>query len=160
MTGQQRSEDRQWMERSIEEAGRAAHKGEVPVGALLVVGGWEAGRGHNLTITAGDPTAHAEVVTLRAAAKALGNHRTGGTMYVTLEPCLMCMGALLQARVERLVFATRDPKAGAVVSLYQVAADSRLNHSFEISEGLCGEEAASLLSDFFRARRAREGAGG
>jgi tRNA(adenine34) deaminase len=141
------------MERALEEARRAAFEGEVPVGALLAVGDWEAGRGHNLTLSRGDPTAHAEIITLRAAAEKLGNHRTGGTLYVTLEPCLMCMGAMVQARVERLVFAAPDPKAGAAVSLYRVACDSRLNHRFEVCRGPLGAQAARLLSEFFARRR-------
>ncbi|MFN2375554.1 MAG: tRNA adenosine(34) deaminase TadA [Candidatus Binatia bacterium] len=146
-------EDLDWMRVALEEAARAAEAGEVPVGAVLVVDGTEAARGHNRTIVDRDPSAHAEIVALRAAASRGGDHRVGGTLYVTLEPCVMCMGALVQARVERLVFATRDPKAGAAVSLYQLAADSRLNHRFPVAEGPLAEEASELLRAFFRVLR-------
>jgi tRNA(adenine34) deaminase len=142
-----------WMRVALAEARHADRDGEVPVGAVLVVGGVELARGHNRTITDRDPSAHAEIVVLRAAAARFGDHRVGGTLYVTLEPCLMCMGALVQARVERLVFATRDPKAGAAVSLYEIAGDVRLNHRFPVSEGPLAEEAAELLRGFFRRRR-------
>ncbi len=143
------------MREAVCQAARAAELGEVPVGAVLVRDGELLAAGHNRTVADADPTAHAEVVVLRAAARALANHRTGGTLYVTLEPCLMCMGALVQARVERLVFAATDPKAGAAVSLYRVAEDERLNHRFEVEGGLLEAEAAELLSSFFRALRAR-----
>ena len=138
---------------ALDEARSAAAEGEVPIGAVVVVEGREVARGYNRTIADCDPTAHAEVLTLRAAAAAIGNHRVGGTMYVTLEPCAMCMGALVQARVERLVFATPDPKAGAAVSLYKLAEDERLNHRFAVEQGVMGEESAGLLRDFFRSRR-------
>lgn len=142
-----------WMRIALEEAESADREGEVPVGAVLVADGVEVARGHNRTITDLDPSAHAEIVVLRAAAARLGDHRVGGTLYVTLEPCLMCMGAMVQARVERLVFATRDPKAGAAVSLYQIAGDARLNHRFPVREGPLAGEAAELLRAFFRRRR-------
>jgi tRNA(adenine34) deaminase len=145
--------DAEFMRCALDEARDAGAAGEVPVGACLVVDGREIARGYNQTLADGDPTAHAEVVVLRRAAKHLGNHRTGGTVYVTREPCLMCMGALVQARVERLVFAARDPKAGAAVSLYRIGEDQRLNHRVEVAEGLLGEQASRLLTDFFRARR-------
>jgi len=141
------------MEAALGEARAAATGGEVPVGAVLVSDGRQLARAHNRTITDRDPTAHAEIVALREAAAALGNHRTGGTLYVTLEPCLMCMGAMVQARVERLVFAALDPKAGAAVSLYRVADDARLNHCFSVEQGPMAEAAGALLSEFFRARR-------
>ena len=135
---------------------RAAHAaGEVPVGAVLVVDGREVARAHNRTLVDRDPSAHAEVLVLRAAASKLGHHRTGGELYVTLEPCLMCMGAMVQARVARLVFGARDPKAGAAVSLYRVAEDARLNHRFAVAEGLLGTEAGELLRAFFTERRLR-----
>jgi tRNA(adenine34) deaminase len=145
--------DEGWMELALLEARQAAAEGEVPVGAVLVVDGREVAHGHNRTIADADPTAHAEMLALRAGATALGNHRTGGSLYVTLEPCLMCMGALVQARVERLVFAARDPKAGAAASLYRVAEDERLNHRFAVDEGPLAAEAGRLLTEFFRARR-------
>jgi len=141
------------MDVALTEARAAAEEGEVPVGAVLVAGGREVARGRNATLARVDPTAHAEIVALRAAALALGNHRTGGTLYVSLEPCLMCMGAMIQARVERLVFAARDPKAGAAVSLFRVGEDGRLNHRFIVDEGPGSETAGRLLSEFFLARR-------
>lgn len=138
---------------ALDEARLAADDGEVPIGAVLVEGDREVARGRNRTIRDCDPTAHAEVVALRAGAAALGNHRIGGTLYVTLEPCAMCMGALVQARVERLVFAADDPKAGAAVSLYRLAEDERLNHRFEVASGVLAEDSAELLREFFRSRR-------
>jgi tRNA(adenine34) deaminase len=156
-SGAQAEIDRHWMELAIAEAERAAAGGEVPVGAVLISGDREVGRGHNQTIGLCDPTAHAEVLALRAAAAALGNYRTGGTLYVTLEPCIMCVGAMVQARVERLVFAARDPKAGAAVSLYQAADDGRLNHRLQVAEGVMAEQAAGLLTTFFASRRLRAG---
>jgi tRNA(adenine34) deaminase len=138
---------------ALDVAREAGDAEEVPVGAVLVSGGREVARGANRTIRDRDPSAHAEVVALRAAAAAAGDHRVGGTLYVTLEPCAMCMGAMVQARVERLVFAARDPKAGAAVTLYQLGSDERLNHRFPVEEGPLGEEAGELLREFFRARR-------
>ena len=145
--------DAQWMQQAIDEARRAEGIDEVPVGAVLVRGGVLVARGHNRTIADSDPTAHAEIVALRAAALADGDHRVGGTLYVTLEPCSMCMGAMVQARVERLVFATRDPKAGAAVSLYSIGSDVRLNHRFASEEGPLADESAEILRAFFRKRR-------
>lgn len=147
-------EDCHWMREALGEARRAADQDEVPIGAVLVVEGRELGRGHNRTICDTDPSAHAEIIALRAAARAAGDHRVGGTLYVTLEPCAMCMGALVQARVDRLVFGARDPKAGAAVSLYELGSDKRLNHRFAVSEGLLADEAGSLLREFFRRQRA------
>jgi tRNA(adenine34) deaminase len=146
--------DRDWMRVALEEARAAASCDEVPVGAVLVVDGREAARGHNRTIRDADPTAHAEIVVLRAAARQMGDHRVGGTLYVTLEPCVMCMGALLQARVERLVFGAADPKAGAALTLYRLGTDSRLNHRFSTEGGLLADHCGAVLSEFFRARRA------
>ena len=142
------------MRAALEEARSAAAVGEVPVGAVLVREGTVVTSGRNKTLQACDPTAHAEVVVLRRAAAALKNHRTGGTLYVTLEPCVMCMGALLQARVERLVFGAADPKAGAAVTLFSLATDDRLNHRFEVNGGVLSDECGGILSDFFAARRA------
>lgn len=142
-----------WMQAALEEARRAQAAGEVPVGAVVVVEGRIVAKGHNRTILDRDPSAHAEIVALRAAALALGRHRLGGTLVVTLEPCLMCMGALVQARVDGLVFAASDPKAGAAVSLYRIAEDARLNHRFAVAGGLLAEESAELLRGFFRSRR-------
>jgi tRNA(adenine34) deaminase len=145
--------DLAWMREAMLEARRADELDEVPVGAVLVRDGVEVARGHNRTILDRDPTAHAEIIALRAAAHRTGDHRVGGTLYVTLEPCSMCMGAMVQARVERLVFATRDPKAGAAVSLYSLGSDARLNHRFPASEGALAGESAELLRAFFRRRR-------
>jgi tRNA(adenine34) deaminase len=141
------------MQQAMLEARRADGVDEVPVGAVLVRDGAVLARGHNRTIVDTDPTAHAEIIALRAAALATGDHRVGGTLYVTLEPCSMCMGAMIQARVERLVFATRDPKAGAAVSLYSIGSDVRLNHRFASSEGPLARESAELLRTFFQRRR-------
>ena len=145
--------DREWMRVALAEARAAALREEVPVGAVLVTDGREVARGHNRTINDRDPTAHAEIVVLRAAARRAGDHRVGGTLYVTLEPCVMCMGALLQARVERLVFGAADPKAGAATTLYRLGADTRLNHRFATDGGVFAEECGAILSAFFRARR-------
>ncbi len=145
--------DARWMRVALEQARAAADAGEVPVGAVLVVNGEEMARGRNRTIGDCDPTAHAEVVTLRDAGRRLGAPRLGGTLYVTLEPCVLCMGALIQARVERLVYAATDPKAGACGSLFDLSADGRLNHRFAFDRGLLAEEAGALLVEFFRARR-------
>lgn len=146
--------DRAWMRVALEEARAAASCDEVPVGAVLVIDGQEAARGHNRTLRDVDPTAHAEIVVLRAAARRTGDRRVGGTLYVTLEPCVMCMGALLQARVERLVFGAADPKAGAALTLYRLGADSRLNHRVPAEGGLLADQCGAVLSEFFRARRA------
>jgi len=146
--------DRAWMRVALAEARAAALCDEVPVGAVLVIDGREAARGHNRTITDRDPTAHAEVVVLREAARRSGDHRVGGTLYVTLEPCVMCMGALLQGRVERLVFGAADPKAGAAATLYRLGADSRLNHRFPSDGGVLAGECGEILTSFFRSRRA------
>ena len=152
-TGDEAADDLRWMAEALRQAAAAERAGEVPVGAVLVVAGKLVAAGHNRTLSDCDPTAHAEVVVLRTAASALEDHRPGGTLYVTLEPCLMCMGALVQARVGRVVFATRDPKAGAACSLYQIGNDLRLNHRFPVHEGPLAEEASLLLREFFRRRR-------
>jgi len=142
------------MIRALAEARRAERLGEVPIGAVVVVGGEIVAKAHNETIRAHDPTAHAELVALRRAGKCLRTHRlTDAVVYVTLEPCAMCVGAMIQARIASLVFACRDPKAGAVVSLYELAADQRLNHRFPFRERVLEEECRALLQKFFRARR-------
>ena len=143
------------MGRALAEARRAEALGEVPIGAVVVVGGKVVGRGYNETIRAHDPTAHAEIVALRRAGRRLGLERlTAADVFVTLEPCAMCVGAMIQARVASLTFACRDPKAGAVVSLYTLASDPRLNHRFRFREGILETECRSLLQEFFRRRRA------
>jgi len=146
-------EDREWMKAALRLARAAGEQGEVPVGAVLVVEGRLLASAHNRTISDGDPTAHAEILALRAAASAFGNHRTGGVLYVTLEPCVMCMGAAVQARVERLVFAATDPKAGAAVSLYRLGEDLRLNHRFSVEGGVLADDCSRVLTEFFRQRR-------
>ena len=154
IVGRVPGEDASYMREALAEAGRARDAGEVPIGAVVVAGGRIVSRGYNETIGACDPTAHAEIVALRRAAKTLGAHRIPeAEVYVTLEPCAMCVGALVQARVRRLVFGCRDPKAGAVVSLYALASDHRLNHRFPFAEGILAEESRVLLQTFFRERR-------
>ena len=132
------------------EAERAEALGEVPIGAVIVVGGEIIARGHNLKETSMDPTSHAEMVAMRAAAAKLGAWRiSDSTLYVTLEPCLMCIGAMVQARITRLVFGAMDPKAGAVGSLYDVSKDERLNHLIDVTSGVLAEEGGKILKDFF-----------
>ncbi|ADH85020.1 tRNA adenosine(34) deaminase TadA [Desulfurivibrio alkaliphilus] len=147
--------DTSLMHQALEAARAAAARGEVPVGALLIDRQGEIlAVDGNRTIGDHDPSGHAEIVVLRRAAARIGNHRlTGTTLYVTLEPCLMCVGVMIQARIERLVFGANDPKAGAVVSLYRLAADPRLNHRLQVTAGVLARDAGQLLRDFFRARR-------
>jgi tRNA(adenine34) deaminase len=154
------SRDSEFMRAALDEARRGAARGEVPVGALVVVGDIVVARAFNTPIALADPTAHAEVVALRSAGQATGNYRlTGATLYATMEPCPMCCGALLHARVARLVYGARDPKAGAVVSLYRLLDDARFNHQVEVRGDVLADESAALLREFFVARRA-EGRGG
>ncbi|MBM3315944.1 nucleoside deaminase [candidate division WOR-3 bacterium] len=142
------------MRLALQEAEAAAREGEVPVGCVVVAGAGVAGRGHNRTEGLKDPTAHAEILALSAAASTLGNWRlTGAAVYVTLEPCLMCCGALVLARPARVVFAARDPKFGCLGSRYDVAVDDRFNHRLKVREGVLAVESAALLRAFFRQRR-------
>lgn len=144
------------MREALALAREAGAAGEVPVGALVVVDGEVVGRGFNQPIGCHDPTAHAEVMALRDAATRLGNYRLpGSTLYVTLEPCVMCSGAIMHARVARVVFGARDPKTGAAGSVIDLYAEGRLNHHADISGGLLAEECGALLSRFFAARRGR-----
>ncbi|MEO1064714.1 MAG: tRNA adenosine(34) deaminase TadA [Actinomycetota bacterium] len=146
--------DDELMSLALDEARLAAEHGDVPVGAVVVHDGEVIARAHNRREVDGDPTAHAEVLALRAAATHRGSWRLDGcTVVVTLEPCLLCAGALLSARVDRVVFGADDPKAGATGSLYNVADDPRLNHRFELRHGVRADEAAAMLSGFFAARR-------
>jgi len=146
--------DERWMELALEEAALAREAGEVPVGAVIVRGEELLAQAHNSPITLNDPSAHAEVLAIRGAASLLGNYRLAGTtLYVTLEPCLMCAGAILQARIERIVFGAADPKGGAVVSLYRLFDDRRLNHTVAVTEGILREACVEILSGFFRAKR-------
>jgi tRNA(adenine34) deaminase len=147
--------DDYYMGEALAAARLAWAAGEVPVGAVLVAeDGVILARACNQPLTLNDPTAHAEVLALRAAAKSRGNYRLPGvSLYVTIEPCLMCLGALLQARVRRLVFGAPDPKAGACVSLYRLPEDPRLNHHLEVTGGVREAECRALLQEFFQARR-------
>lgn len=146
--------DEQYMRLALEEARRAAEAGEVPVGAVLVHDGQLIARAANRTITDCDPTAHAEIVALRAAAKAIGNYRLAeATLYVTLEPCAMCAGALVQARVARLVYGCDDPKVGAANWCLRVLEHPMLNHRVEVTSGVLAEDCAAILQAFFAARR-------
>ncbi|MGD0668567.1 MAG: tRNA adenosine(34) deaminase TadA [Bryobacteraceae bacterium] len=146
--------DEQYMREALELAARGAAHGEVPVGAVVVMGGAVAGRGWNCPIERSDPTAHAEIIALREAAAATGNYRlTGATLYCTLEPCVMCAGALVAARVERLVFGTRDLRFGGVRSKFRIADSGTLNHTVEIVEGVLAVECVELLREFFEERR-------
>ena len=146
--------DEHWMGLALEEAARAAQAGEVPVGAVVVLDGRLLAGGHNASIAHHDPTAHAEIVALRAAAQEAGNYRlTGATLYATIEPCAMCCGAALHARIARLVYGADDAKAGAVRSLHRLLDDPRLNHRVEVTAGVRAEECGARLSDFFRAKR-------
>ena len=139
---------------AIAEAGTAERDGEVPVGAVVVHNGEIIARGGNRVLRDSDPTAHAEIVALRAAGKMLGNYRLEGcTLYTTLEPCAMCAGAILHARIERLVYAASDPKAGACGSVLSVMNHPRLNHKVEVVSGLLAEECGAMLTEFFRRRR-------
>ena len=150
-------DDTHWMSEALTEAALAETEGEVAVGAVIVLNESIIGRGHNQPIQLHDPTGHAEILALRNASRSLGNYRVPGTtLYVTVEPCLMCMGALLQARVQRLVFGCYDLKAGAVGSLYDVSNDPRLNHRIEVTAGVKEEECRILLQQFFLKRRADE----
>ena len=146
--------DVEWMQRALALADHAAAAGEVPVGAVLVRDGEELGLGWNAPVGSNDPTAHAEVMALRAAAAATGNYRLpGSTLYATMEPCPMCAGAIVQARVARVVYAARDERWGAVESVFEILGSRRLNHHVDCEGGLLAEESARRLKDFFAARR-------
>jgi tRNA(adenine34) deaminase len=146
--------DRTWMQKAFREAERAFDADEVPVGAVIVHDGRVVGRGHNLVEQLGDPTAHAEIMAVTAACDTLGRKFLHDcTLYVTLEPCPMCAGALVHARLKRLVFGAYDEKAGAVDTLYRIGQDERLNHQIEVIGGLEADRASSMLRAFFRAKR-------
>jgi tRNA(adenine34) deaminase len=149
-------DDEHWMQLALAEADLAASKGEVPVGcAILSADGELLATGHNLRETDEDPTAHAEIVAIRAAAQKLGSWRLEGTtLYVTLEPCVMCAGAIVNARVGRVVYGADDPKAGACTTLFTIGQDPRLNHRFPLVKGVLAEESAERLRAFFAALRA------
>lgn len=146
--------DIQFMQEALAEARASAAAGEVPVGAVLIHDGKILARSGNHTIRDNDPTAHAEIVVLREAARFLGNYRlAGSTLYVTIEPCSMCAGAMIQARIPRLVYGADDPKGGAVRTCFQILSDPRLNHQVEVTSGVVAAECADLIQSFFAARR-------
>jgi tRNA(adenine34) deaminase len=147
-------DDSQAMQAALAEARLAANAGDVPIGAVVVHEGAIIARGENRVLRDVDPTAHAEIVALRTAAKAIGNFRLAGcTLYVTLEPCAMCAGAMIHARIDRLVFAVADPKAGACGSVLAVINHPQLNHQMTVEQGIGADESAELLRNFFRERR-------
>lgn len=152
--GQQLDLDQRMMRMAIREAETALAAGDVPVGAVIAHQGRIIGRGHNQREQLQDPTAHAEIIAMTAAASSLGSWRLiGCTLYVTLEPCVMCAGALVNGRIERLVFGADDPKAGAVGSLFDIVSDPRLNHRVPFTRGVLADECAALLRDFFAYQR-------
>jgi tRNA(adenine34) deaminase len=144
------------MRLAIREAQRGLQEGEVPIGALVVLDGRVVARAHNKPLQLADPTAHAEVLALRRAARKLGNYRlTGCSLYVTIEPCPMCAGAIVLARIRELVFGAHDPKAGACGSVLDIAAHPKLNHNVRVLGGVLAGDSALLMTEFFRARRSR-----
>lgn len=146
--------DEYWMRRALELAREAERVGEVPVGAVLVAGGEAVGEGWNHNINANDPSAHAEVQALRDAGRRIGNYRfPGATLYVTLEPCVMCAGAIVHARIARVVYGATDPKTGAAGSMFDTLVSDRHNHRVAVAGGVLAEEAGDLLRTFFRSRR-------
>lgn len=150
-----KKDDLFWMQQAYAQALNAEEQGEVPIGAVLVgADNCLLGAGYNQTIKLHDPSAHAEIVAIRQACQGIGNHRlSDSTLYVTLEPCVMCAGAIIQARLLRIVFATRDFKAGSAGSVYNLLQGYPLNHRVQIDEGIMQHECETLLSDFFKARR-------
>lgn len=150
----ERPEDRLWMQEALAEARRAAEIGEVPIGAVIVQGMEIVGRGHNRRECDGDPLAHAEILAIRQAAEKIPGWRLDGcTIYVTLEPCAMCAGALVNSRIDRLVYGAADPKAGYCATLGNLVQDPRLNHRLDVTAGVLEEESAALLRGFFGALR-------
>ena len=150
------SSDELWMEEALREAQRAAALGEVPVGAVVVCDGQVIGRGWNRPISDSDPTAHAEILALREAGRTLGNCRLSGCeIFVTIEPCAMCAGAITHARIKRLVYGADDPKAGAVKSVMSVLNHPRMNHKVEVAGGVLSGRASELMQTFFRERRTK-----
>jgi tRNA(Arg) A34 adenosine deaminase TadA len=147
-------DDHAYMKLALAEARAAADKNEVPVGCVIALEDQLVARAGNCTISSCDPSAHAEIVALRAAAKAIGNYRLGGaTLYVTLEPCVMCAGAMIQARIARLVYGCDDPKGGAVRSCFEILSHPALNHRVEVLSGVLADECARAMQAFFAARR-------
>ena len=143
-----------WMREALSEARKAGTEGEVPVGAIVLLNGKIIGRGHNSPIKLSDPTAHAEIVALRQAAHNMANYRIPGSiLIVTIEPCLLCVGAMLHARVEEVIYGAADPKAGAVRSCYQLADQNQLNHKIRVTSGVLQDECGEMLKEFFAALR-------
>ncbi len=143
-----------FMNEALKEAKIAYDKGEVPIGAIIVLDGIIIGRGHNERESKNDPTRHAEISAIQEAANVIGDWRlTGACLYVTIEPCVMCIGAAQQARIKRVVFGSKDPKGGAAVSLYQIPKDQRLNHVIEVEEGVLEDECRTIMQEFFRTLR-------
>jgi tRNA(adenine34) deaminase len=143
-----------FMQQALEQAKQARDAGEVPVGAVLVHAGQIVGRGRNSPIGSNDPTAHAEIIALRAGAQALGNYRlVGMDLYVTIEPCIMCMGAIVHARVRRIVYGATDPRMGAAGTVFDFTREARLNHSVEVKAGVLEEACRNLMQEFFKRKR-------
>jgi tRNA(adenine34) deaminase len=150
-------QDQQFMSAALAEARRAEAEGEVPVGAIAVASGQIVGAGHNRPIGLNDPTAHAEILAIKSAAAHLKTYRLATvSIYVTLEPCVMCVGAMVNARIARVIYGARDEKAGALGSIYDVGRDGWLNHRFEVIAGVMETECAEIMRQFFRARRAKQ----
>ena len=148
------NDDVSWMEKALELAHQAAENDEVPVGAVIIKAGKLVAAEHNLREDSGNPVAHAEILAIQAAAKLIGNWRlTDTTLYVTLEPCPMCAGAIILARIPRVVFGAADPKSGAAGSLYNIVQDERLNHKVELLSGVCADKSRTLLRTFFENKR-------
>jgi tRNA(adenine34) deaminase len=146
--------DELWMEEALREAQRALEAGEVPIGAVVVLEDKIVGRGSNRNINDSDPTAHAEIIALRKAGAAIGNHRLGDCeLFATIEPCPMCAGAMVHARLKRVIYGADDPKAGAVSSVMEVLNHPKLNHRMEVRAGVLAGRSADLLQEFFRSRR-------
>ena len=152
----QKNHDYEFMNIALEEAKEAFLKDEVPVGAVVVYEGKILAKAHNSPISLNDPSAHAEMLALRQAGEIIGNYRLiGAELYVTLEPCVMCAGAIVLARIKRVIYGARDPKCGAVTSLYNILADERLNHQVEVTEGILQEDCGEIMSRFFQQKRIR-----
>jgi tRNA(adenine34) deaminase len=144
----------QWMHEALGEAQKAECQGEVPIGAIVLINGKIVGRGHNHSINSHDPSAHAEIVALRQAARSMRNYRLPGSiLIVTVEPCVMCVGAMIQARIEEVIYGAADPKGGALDSHFHLASAAQLNHGFEVMSGILEEECSCLVRNFFASRR-------